>query len=515
LNDDWAYAHSVQWLLAEHRVRLSDWIAMNLLPQTLAGGLATAALGFSFETLRHLTQCVAVLASVAAFYWFRAVRLEPSHALVASLALIAAPFWPALANSYMTDLYGLVFALPAATLFLRALEQPSRGALIAATILASIGVLERQVVAVVPFAYMVAWLWANRAWTLRTVAIGAGPFAAALAAEAGYHLYLAHGPGVPLAQQYAHGRVLPLFLKMLTNEDRHAEWVLSNVLTMSGYLGLLLAGWAGWWGLRGASRRVRVGALCAAVAIAAAALAFDALPPYRQNGVIDAAGIGPYTLYDGVPRDIARFDRAPGVAWRVAGVAAAFGTAALLATLLSTGAHLLRSGRNASRERVFMAALLVAYLGPFLVTDYGDRYLLFVLPFLFALFAATWPARDPAPPRMQRALALAWIFALLGVSAAATRDYFAWNRARWDAIRSAERRGATADTLDGGFEYNGLRRFEVQPRLQVPGKSWWWVKDDLYVVAFSPLPGYDELEVRHVPTWLPRSPTEVRLLRRR
>lgn len=25
-NDDWAYAHSVQWLLTEHRIRLSDWI---------------------------------------------------------------------------------------------------------------------------------------------------------------------------------------------------------------------------------------------------------------------------------------------------------------------------------------------------------------------------------------------------------------------------------------------------------------------------------------------------------
>src|SRR5450631_1892947 len=154
INDDWAYAHSVQWLLGEHRIRLSDWIAMNLLPQTLAGGVVTAIFGFSFETLRHLTQIVALFTSVAAFYWFRAARLEPAPAMVASLALIAMPCWPVLANSYMTDIYGLVFALPAATLFLRALEQPQARTLVTATLLASLGVLERQVVIVVPLAYM-------------------------------------------------------------------------------------------------------------------------------------------------------------------------------------------------------------------------------------------------------------------------------------------------------------------------------------------------------------------------
>jgi hypothetical protein len=97
----------------------------------------------------------------------------------------------------------------------------------------------------------------------------------------------------------------------------------------------------------------------------------------------------------------------------------------------------------------------------------------------------------------------------------ATRDYFSWNRARWDAIRMAERLGANADTIDGGFEYNADRRFEEHPWKAVPGKSWWFVTDDRYVVAFSPVPGYDVVETWKVPHWLPRSPAEVRLLRRK
>src|SRR5215212_695887 len=87
VNDDWAYAHSVQWLLSEGRIRLSGWVAMNLVPQTLAGGAVAALFGFSFEALRHLTQAVALLALIAAYGWFRVSRLEAIHALVATAAL--------------------------------------------------------------------------------------------------------------------------------------------------------------------------------------------------------------------------------------------------------------------------------------------------------------------------------------------------------------------------------------------------------------------------------------------
>jgi hypothetical protein len=99
-------------------------------------------------------------------------------------------------------------------------------------------------------------------------------------------------------------------------------------------------------------------------------------------------------------------------------------------------------------------------------------------------------------------------------SAAATHDYFAWNRARWAAIAEAGRRGATPDTLDGGFEYNGFNRFQVMPQLAVPGKSWWWVKDDQYCVSFEPRQGYAILQTWSVRAWLPTTPGQVFLLKR-
>jgi hypothetical protein len=100
------------------------------------------------------------------------------------------------------------------------------------------------------------------------------------------------------------------------------------------------------------------------------------------------------------------------------------------------------------------------------------------------------------------------------LSLAATHDYFAWNRARWAAIVEAGRRGATPDTLDGGFEYNGFNRFQVLPQVAVPGKSWWWVKDDLYCVSFEPRQGYATLQAWRVRAWLPTTPERILLLKR-
>jgi len=104
LADDWAYAHSVRWLLDKHRIRLSEWIGMNLLPQTLAGGAAARLFGYSFTTLRAVTQVVSVIVAFLTFRWFLATGFARRDALVATLVVIATPVWGLLSNSFMTDL---------------------------------------------------------------------------------------------------------------------------------------------------------------------------------------------------------------------------------------------------------------------------------------------------------------------------------------------------------------------------------------------------------------------------
>jgi hypothetical protein len=519
VNDDWAYAHSVQWLLGEHRIRLSDWVAMNLLPQTLAGGFVTLVGGFSFERLRHLTQFVSVAVAMLALAWFRVAGLRRTASLVATLTLVAAPCWLPLADSFMTDLYAMLFALPAATLFLRALRERTPRPIAWATLFAALGLLQRQVVLVVPVAFGVAWLAASLSQPrstyrlsriARDLAIATLPTLAVVAVGFGYYTYLAHGPGVPTAQQLLQGRVLPAIVKTIVNDGGfYRYWVVSNLFAIVGYVGLFAAPFALW---RGESSRkwVREGILVV-TALAVLLMAITGFwPPWRADQLVDAAGIGPFTLYDAQPRGLAPLDRSAGAFWICVGVLAAFGFAALCRTAL-VAARAIVARRHDAPQVVFLITLVAAYLAPFVLTDFIDRYCVFVLPFVLALIGIVEPA---ASSSLRRRTAMLMLVVAFAVEAAATHDYFAWNRARWDAIRDAEARGATASTLDGGFEYNGYYGFETKPRTPRPGKSWWWVDDDRFAVAFGAVPGYVAIARYPVRALLPRTPREVLLLER-
>jgi hypothetical protein len=511
INDDWAFAQSVRWLLDEGRLRLSDWVPMDLVPQAYAGALAASVAGFSFEILRHVTQGVAVLALVAAFAWFRVAGLDARASFAASAVLAAFPAWPVLANSFMTDLYALLLALPAAALFAKTLRNGGTPILALATLVSVAGVLERQVVLAIPFAFLVAWLWTRR-WTLRALVFALAPLVVSLAALLAFQAYLDAGPGIPEMQRMAHGRVVRMAAGVLTNEAGLVRWAAGNFGSIFGYLGLFSAGWIAWWGVRAEPPVRRQLILGGGFVIMALSLAGGWLPPYRENQVMDAIGIGPLMLYDAV-RSHAPLDRSAGWIWPVAAVGASFGLSAVTVAIVTCAKRAIHAGRDADPLTVFLVALLAGYLGPFIVTDYFDRYLLFILPFLIVLVTRAWPVQPEGTAL--RKLGIAWIFVALFLGAAATRDYFSWNRARWDAIHLARKLGGDANSIDGGFEYGGVARYEKREGHGLPGKSWYWVRDDAFVVAFSKMDGYDEVETWKVPRWLSRSPAEVKLLRRK
>jgi len=522
LNDDWAYAHSVVWLLAEHRVRLSDWIAMNLLPQTLAGGATAAYVGFSFSALRHLTQAIALLGSLGMLWLFRAAGLTPAQGALAAIATVTTPWWLDLANSYMSDVYAMALALPAAALYLRALAARRPAALLAAaTAWSMLGVLQRQVVLVLPLAFGCAWILARFAESqgslrsLRTWVHAAAPLAACGLAIALYKIYLAGGPGVPAAQQLIEGRLLPMLGRLLVGDPFYWLWSGKLVSWLGGFIGLVVAGYAiVLLGRGGGNARQRRAVTAIAVALAACVLAGLWVPPYRSSQLITTTGLGPYSLFD----VLGRFDRdvptpAPGPFWRAYGIAAAVGAGAFLVAVAAA----IRNSwaeRGADARRVFLLVVVVAYLLPFAITDFVDRYLLFVLPFILLLVHDAFGAAQREARRGVVAVGAALIAIPAVLGTAAAHDYFAWNRSRWAAIAEAIHRGATPDTLDGGFEYNGFHRFETTPRSAVPGKSWWWDKDDLYCVSFEPRAGYRLLQTWNVRAWLPTTPRTVLLLQR-
>ena len=171
------------------------------------------------------------------------------------------------------------------------------------------------------------------------------------------------------------------------------------------------------------------------------------------------------------------------------------------------------------RQCGFSAVLL--YLAPSLLVEMGDRYLLFLVPFALMLVQMGKPAdlasETVCRPRLQRAAQAAAIGLILvsaGYSVAGTRDYLAWNRVRWSLLDDLQsRQGVTAGRIDGGFEFNGLRNFQYPYRFQ-PGKSWWWVSDDEFMVTLGPMPGYRTLRRVAFRRWMPPGEGALFLLHR-
>lgn len=517
-NDDWSYAQSVIWLLTEHRVRLSDWIAMNLLPQTLLGASWAYAFGFSFSGLRMVTELVALATSVALFGFFRVSGMERALAFMSTLCVVSLPWWQSLANSYMSDMYGMAFAISGSYFFVRQMKTPRMGYLIMGALLVALGVLQRQIVAVIPLAFLFGWFASGHPANRKNLLIGILPLVLTIICEMLYQGYLAHGPGIPAAQLHLHSRLIEMALGLLSPDTKRLVCLFQNLLQMAGLLGMSTVIWAALNLNLFRGRRTRLALAGLALLAITSTLAIGWLPPYRENNMLDAAGIGPFTLGNGMLRSETSIDRDKGLFWTMAGLIASVGMAFLAVLLSCTFRRVVKDWASPQRGvLVFLVAAVTAYILPFAVTDYFDRYLIFVVPFLLPWAVIVFGANDTSHFKSMNLASMAALLAIGILGAGASHDYFAWNRARWQAIAYAEDGFAAGPaSIDGGFEFNGFYNFEARKTLGSPqGKQWWWVIDDQFLVSFSPKAGYSEISRFPVKRWFVTTPPDIYLLRRK
>lgn len=122
----------------------------------------------------------------------------------------------------------------------------------------------------------------------------------------------------------------------------------------------------------------------------------------------------------------------------------------------------------------------------------SDRYYLIVLgPTLLAVgfFVSRFRHAMITPI----SIALLLVFSIYSV--AGSQEYLSSNRARWRALDWLEARGLRASEIDGGYEYNVLRKLDVYTskyRGDPPRDKWrWWpIRGEKYLISYSPVPGY-------------------------
>ncbi len=514
LNDDWAYGHVVRSLLDGRGFDFLPWTGATLVAQAVYGSLLCAATGFSWETLRWGSMLLSVAGVVAFHALLRGLGTPPRQAAWSAAALAFCPLWFHLAFPFLTDLPFASLAVMATAATAAGIRRDARVHLLAGSLLAAAAFLVRQHGVWIPAAAALVLLLPRRD-AERSVASRAVDLAAVLAVPclvaAAWAAWALHSPAAPLA---VHNK--------MAEATAASPWAVANAAYRGiATLGLLLLPWSAGLGRPTAAEK-RWG--LAAFSLLAAAAVFlwrreGALMFYLPNLLGDSF-IGAWTT-----RDALFLGRPPGpeagVAWHALLTVACLASAARVGGRLAAASPSLRDGTDAARARSFVfAALLLSALGSLLQAHYYfDRYLLVLVPLAAAALAAT-------PRGLGTGRAFAAPALLLGVwGVAGTHDYMQWNRARWHLLQGLEARGVDARRIDGGMEYNGDRLAAVlgtaptdaDARRGQPAsrKSWWWVVDDEFVIAFSDLEGYSIMEEREWTRWLPPGPGRVLLLQRK
>lgn len=516
LNDDWAFAVPVVSLVNHGAMEFSGAGAPNLFSQTLWGSAFVWTFGFSFTVLRFSTLLLAPLAFLSVYELAKESGLSERSALAAALTLLGNPLFLVLSNTFMSDVPFCAFALAAVALLLKGARRGSRALTALGLCFAAAALLNRQLGLAI-FIGFAAAVVAKGGMTKRGLLGALGIVALGLGTQAAFSAWLDLTGRTPASYG---SQIHSLKLALFEGPRWVALAVLRQGIVFSIYLGLFampfLIPHAGELA-RALRNRFSRPALVLLAGLGAAVLACLEPAGLRLpvlGNVLSPAGLGPLTLRDtyllGASADYAL----PAWFWRLLTGAGAVGGLALWVCAAS-GARRIFPLRE-HWPAVFLGVMAAAYVLPLTLIHNYDRYLLLLVPLLPGLIGSYF-GREPvagqgSPGPSLRLTGLAALLAC-GFSVAATHDYLAWNRARWVALRGLLQDGVQPRSIDGGYEFNGWFLFDPA-YAPVPGKSWWWVDRDDYIVSFSPIRGYRELRSVPFSPWLPTKMERVRVLRK-
>lgn len=523
LNDDWSYGLAVKHLLAHGDFRPTGWTQMTLVTHVLVGTLFSIPAGFSFSALKLSTLTMALLGIFATYLLMRELRQPRWLAILTSLTLAFSPIYYALAHTFMTDVPYTALAVMAAVCFVRNLRTGSQAALVLGALLAVAATLSRQLALSIPLAFAVAYILKNGRAKRSLLRAAIAPLLC-LGALLVFQHWLA-----------ATGRLPAMYVaKNKSFFDAFIQPGTLLVCAKNGYVALLYLGWfllpvltlalgSGWESQR---KKILVLLISSTGALLIGTLVYLALAraetrllmPNCANIVIES-GIGPLTLPDAYLLNLNKISALPDGFWLIVTVLSLFGAGLLIAAIGLSALDLvpkIRSARLAgpSAGRVFLLLGAALYLFPLLVSDFFDRHLVPALPLLAAGLAGSSLPVSRAAASASRVAAVAFLMAAALFSICGTRDYLAWNRVRWEALRDLrEGQQVKAEEIDGGFEFNGWHFYDPQYQAE-PGKSWWWVQDDSYKIGFGNMPGYTVVEERRYFHWLPPQAGKIVVLKK-
>jgi hypothetical protein len=528
LDDDWSYGLTVKHLIETGSYQATGWESMTLIVNVLWGSVFCFVSGFSFTVLRCSTFVAAWLGMLAVYWLMRECRQSRGVTLLATLVFVFNPVYYVLSNTFMTDVLFITLSVLAAIFFLKDLKGQSNANLVLATALSLAAVMSRQVGLAVPLAFaMVSTL--QHGGKARATGRAVLPLIVSVTALAGFEDWLARTGRLPALYNYKN----EMLFQAISHPARfagvfaHSSYLclmyvglyLSPILVFSlpllrsknkrGWLvcGLLVAGLVGLTVING---------LCGK----------GYTMPLATN-ILNKSGLGPLTL-----RDAFKVNTTPILPenfWIAVTVVSVAGAVMLVSRIIKLGVGVSPKLFPFQLDpdeagNLFLVLTGLVYLLPFFLNGFFDRYLFPAVPFLMAGLFIHLPESSPGthphphvspagsvPANLTGALLLAGFIAF---SVCGTRDYLAWNRARWMALNDLTQQDLVSpSTIDGGFEFNGYYLYRPDFKIDYK-KSFWWVDDDAYLINFHPTTNYSVYRTYPYTHWMPPYTGTIYVLKR-
>lgn len=506
LNDDWAYAKNVFYLSEHGILRFSDWPAMTLISQMLWGAAFCKVFGFSFTVLRFSVLLLGLAGLNLMYVFLRKLTDNQLLALFSSLVFFLNPLFFSLSYTFMTDVPFLVTILAALFFYVKYFYNDNKiSYLLIAVFFSMLASFIRQTGLILPLTIFAGHFLLTRRFTkqlawyfVSVIFISAMLYAYIVWLKASGNLSGSFSTGSELLKQGNPGD----FLRKI--HLRSGILLLYNGLFL---LPLLLLIFKSWWKTLSLLQKQILFPLALILTLPVFA-AWDHVP---VSNLLSRYGLAPRLLKDAYwGMNLRPFLSDFGFfALKIGGT---LGSLMIIFYSLCIVAkfpwkkssdqdlnHPVFGSINQLKLR-FISLLMIAAYWLFLMLGnyFFDRYYLFFLPFFILLFV---PARFISSAFANTlAVVILVIYSFFSISG--THDYLAFNRARWQALTKLVASGITPAEIDGGFEFNGWYQTHARNPDTDFGKSWWFVKDDRYLITSGDFCGFRKKEKYHFSSYL-------------
>ena len=492
LNDDWSYAHSTKVFVEDGRIELTGWASMPIIIQIFWGFLFCSFAGFSFEVLRLSTIVLSIIGIIFCYMIFNESTKQLYLKFVATVLIAINPIYFLLSSTFMTDIPFFTLSVISTFLFIRFFKTENKYHFLIGFLFIVAASFIRQIGVLVLLSFALTYSLNKNKSLQKKIYLIVSVLVLILLLFLSQYL-IRSGVDNPLVNNHRTDKFLDAF--SIVNIFGLIP-LLKNSLFALIYIGLFLFPFLinhSYLLIKKYSftkSKFYLNIIASSVFLLIPFLAFNKLLPLRPN-ILWKYGLGPATLKDVDILELPHIDQIPQAIWIMLTLIGIIGSILIIITVFlyfreNKFKKLIYS--DSTSTFIFITICLTVII--LSLSNFYDRYLLQILPLVIFLILQTYNKEIITRSYVAEKIGYLIIVVITLFTVYETQNYFSWNRCRWEAIKYlTDDVKIHPDNIDGGFEFNGWMGYDPN-YIPNKSKSWWWVKNDAYLVSFGKLKSY-------------------------